>query len=89
MATLCDPILSQLRVSDGENAETLKKDVDDLVSAGWKIDNEGMGLEASFNFPTFTKAAVRMVSRLLGPANIEIGFHGACLYSIQGPKSPF
>ncbi|KAF2241911.1 transcriptional coactivator/pterin dehydratase [Trematosphaeria pertusa] len=57
MATPRDSVLSQLRVSDGEDAETLKKDVDPLVSFGWKIDNEGMGLEASFNFPTFAKAA--------------------------------
>lgn len=89
MATPRDSVLSQLRVSDGEDAETLKKDVDPLVSFGWKIDNEGMGLEASFNFPTFAKAAVRIVPAFQRPANIRIGFHDACLHPIQDLKSPF
>ncbi|KAK3371648.1 transcriptional coactivator/pterin dehydratase [Lasiosphaeria ovina] len=49
--------LPQLRVSEGENAEVLEKDMGDLVSLGWKADSDNMGLEASFTFPNFGKAA--------------------------------
>lgn len=48
----------QLCVSEGEDAEMLERETGDLTSLGWKVDDRRMGLEASFNFPNFTKAAV-------------------------------
>jgi hypothetical protein len=55
-----EPFLAQLHISDGNDANKIEKDVHDLISLGWKVDNERMELEASFTFPTFAKAAVRL-----------------------------
>ena len=52
-----DGIGKQLTVSAGEDAEALGKEAADLGTLGWKADSDGMGLEASFSFPTFAKAA--------------------------------
>lgn len=49
---------AQLCVSEGEDAEVLEREVGDLTSLGWKVDDGQMGLEASFTFPNFSKAAV-------------------------------
>lgn len=49
--------MSQLRISEGEDAEPIEKGVDDLTSFGWKTDSDEMGVEAAFSFPTFAKAS--------------------------------
>jgi len=46
-----------LKISRGENEAQLKADVIELLKEGWKLDEECIQLEKTYNFKTYTKVA--------------------------------
>ncbi|KAI1157373.1 transcriptional coactivator/pterin dehydratase [Nemania serpens] len=47
---------AKLKVSQGGDTRKIKEEVNLLVAHGWRLDDEKMGLQTSFTFPTFVKA---------------------------------
>ena len=46
----------QLQISQGEDESQLKNEVATLVDNKWKLDQDHMGIQKTFNFPTYAKA---------------------------------
>lgn len=66
---------AKLKVSQGGDTRKIKEEVNLLVAHGWRLDDEKMGLQTSFTFPTFVKAVVSTSLYNKGINLLGIGIH--------------
>ena len=75
-------------ICQGEDEGQLMTQTIDLLKSKWSLDDTRQGLEKTFNFPTYSKALVKlsMPCRLL--TDIDAGLHIARWGGNKTAKSP-
>ena len=55
-STMVDPV--RPKISEGEDGDKLMLETAGLLKLQWTLDDTQLGLEKTFNFPTYAKALV-------------------------------
>lgn len=78
----------QPRFSSGADENQLLTETVSLLECKWMLDAENMGVEKTFNFPTYAKALVIQSSGQPGrPPDRHAGLHNSCGDRVQVKES--